>query len=84
MAASILARFRTMPGVGQQPGHVAGPERGHGRHVEAGERGPEVLPLAQDGQPGQAGLERLQAEPLVQAPVVADRACPTPRRGSST
>src|SRR5690606_31191385 len=44
--------------------------------VEPAERGAEALALAQDRQPRQPGLERLQAEPLVEAPVVADGAAP--------
>src|SRR5205814_255819 len=61
---------------GQQPRLVV---RTEGRHLvdrEAGERGPERRALAQDGQPRQAGLERLQGQPLVQAVVGAHRPAP--------
>src|SRR5690606_18465680 len=44
--------------------------------VEPGERRPEVLPLAQDHQPGQTGLERLQAHPLEQGLLTAQRHAP--------
>ena len=33
--------------------------------VEAVECPPEVLPLAQDGEPGEPGLERLERQPLI-------------------
>src|SRR5205823_4613863 len=41
-----------------------------------GERDPERRPLAQDGQPGQAGLERLQGQPLVERVVLPYRPAP--------
>jgi hypothetical protein len=63
-------------GVTEQPFDVAGGERGHGGDGEPGERLAEVLPLAQDDQPGQAGLERLQRHPLEDTVVTADRAAP--------
>ena len=63
-------------GVGHQPGDVLIAERGHGGGVEPGEGGAEVLPLAQDRQPGQPGLEALQAEPLEDRRVAVQRAAP--------
>src|SRR3546814_8237149 len=63
-------------GIGQQPLHVRLPERRHPVEVEAGEAGTEVLPLAQDGQPGQARLEALKADLLVQPEIVDDRLAP--------
>ena len=63
-------------GVPEQPGHVGRAESRHVGRVEAAERGPEVFPLAQDREPGQAGLEGFQAQPLENAPVIADRAAP--------
>ena len=53
-------------GVGEQPLAVVIAERGDGGDVELRERRPERRPLAQDGQPRQAGLERLQREALEQ------------------
>ena len=44
--------------------------------VEAVERRAERRPLAQDRQPRQAGLERLEAEPLEQPLLVADGHAP--------
>ena len=41
-------------------------ERRHDRGIEAGERSPERLALAQDRDPRQAGLETLEAELLEQ------------------
>ena len=68
-------------GVAEQAFDVGGAEGGHGRDAEPGEGRPEALALAQDRQPRQAALERLEGEPLEQAVVVRDRAGPTPRRG---
>src|SRR6266567_2998618 len=62
--------------VAKQSLHVLRPERRDGGQIESAERGAEVLALAQDGQPGQARLEGLQAQPLEDARVVADRPAP--------
>jgi hypothetical protein len=51
-------------------------ERGDPVGVEALERGAKPFALAEDRQPREAGLEAFQAEPLVQAALVAYR--PTP------
>ncbi len=51
-------------GVGHQPLDVGRTERRDGVGVEAGEGLAEARPLVEDGQPRQAGLERLQGEPL--------------------
>src|SRR5436190_3024806 len=48
-------------------------EAGDGLGVEPCERGPEALALAEDRQPREAGLEALEAKPLEQAALVADR-----------
>ena len=56
--------------VGEQPLDVALAEPGDRIRVEAGERGAEALALAQDRQPGQARLEALEAEALVDAALV--------------
>ena len=74
--ASILARLRMMPGVGEQPLPVGVGERRHRGDPEAGEGGAEALAAAQDRDPGQPRLERLQAEPLEQGVVAVDRAAP--------
>lgn len=44
--------------------------------VEAVERPPEVLALAQDRQPREAGLEAFETELFEEAPVVVDRKAP--------
>ena len=66
-----LAAMADDPGVAEQPLDVALAEARDRLRVEAGERVPEVLPLAQDRQPGEPGLEALEAEPLVDAGLVA-------------
>ena len=76
IAASILPRWRTMPASASRRSHVALAEPGDGLDLEARERGPEVLALAQDRQPRQARLEALQHQPLVDAAVVGDRPAP--------
>jgi len=62
--------------ISEQARHVVGAERGHSRRIETAERGPEVLPLAQDGEPGQARLKGLEAKPLEHAGVVTDWPAP--------
>src|SRR6202044_1201385 len=52
--------------VGHQAGHVGVGEAGDLLDVEAGEGVPEILPFAQDDQPGQAALECLQTHPFEQ------------------
>src|SRR3712207_6511484 len=51
-------------GVGHQPLLVVGTEGRDGVDLEAGERRTEGGALAQDGDPREAGLERLQADPF--------------------
>ena len=63
-------------GVGEQAFDVALAERGDAVGLEAFEGGAEALALAEDRQPGQTGLEALEAEPLIQAALVADRPDP--------
>src|SRR5690606_37361379 len=63
-------------GVRQQPGNVPLLVRRDRRDVEAVERRPERRALAQDRQPRQPGLERLQGQPLVEPVVVAYRPAP--------
>jgi len=62
--------------VGEQPRDVVVAEGGDARGVEVAEGGAERRPLAQDRQPGQARLERLEADPLEDAPLVADGDAP--------
>jgi hypothetical protein len=59
-------------GVLQQPCDVPRAESRHGFGIEPGERGAEVLALAEDRQPGQPGLEPLEAQPFEQATLVGD------------
>jgi len=62
--------------VRQQPLYVALAEPRDLLRIEPGERGPESLALAQDGQPGEPGLEPLEAQPLVDTPLRGDRPAP--------
>src|SRR6185295_5601434 len=62
--------------VAEQAPDVVVAEPGDRVGLEARERGPERLALAQDRQPRQAGLERLERHPLEQAALVGDRAAP--------
>ena len=64
------------PGVAEQPLHVALVEVGDALDREPGERVPEALPLAQDRQPREAGLEALEREQLEQRVVAALLASP--------
>ena len=65
-AASTFARLRTIPASASSRSTSASVERGHRDGVEPGEGGPEGGPLAQDRQPRQPRLERLQADLLEQ------------------
>src|SRR6185503_5878367 len=60
----------------QEPLDVALPEARHALEVEVGEGGAEVLALPEDRDPRESGLEPLQADLLVEAPVVALRKAP--------
>ena len=71
-----LAAVADDAGVGEEPGDVVRAEAAQGFGVEVGEGAAEVLALAQDGQPGQAGLEALEAELLEQVAVVRRRPAP--------
>ena len=90
-SATTARRWRWSPapspvahdaGVGQQPRDVAVVERRHRGRVEAGEGRPERRPLAQDRDPRQPGLERLEADPLEQRVPRRAPAGPTRRRGT--
>ena len=76
IAASILPRWRTMPASSSRRSTSRSPKRRHRLDLEAGEGAAEVLALAQDRQPREAGLEALQHQPLVEAAVVGDRPAP--------
>ena len=52
------------------------PKRGDLVEIEAGEGAAEILALAEDRQPGEAGLEALEADLLEEADVVGDRPAP--------
>ena len=64
------------PRVGHQALDLGLTVPGDARVVEAVEGGAEVLALAQDREPGEAGLERLERQPLVEPAVVGDRPAP--------
>jgi hypothetical protein len=63
-------------GVAEQPGHVARSHARHGVDLEIPEGAPEVRPLAEDREPGEAGLEALEAELLEEPAIVGDREAP--------
>src|SRR3954453_3455969 len=71
-----LAAVAHDAGVVQEALDVALAETGDVLRVEAGEGRAEVVTLAQDRQPRQAGLEALEAQPLVEPALVRDRASP--------
>lgn len=58
------------PGVGQEPLDVGRAEAGERLGLEMRESAAEMLALPQDGEPGQAGLEALEAELLEEIAVV--------------
>ena len=62
--------------IGQQAIDRGVAEARDGIRVESGEGGSEGLALGEDRPPRQPGLEGLQAEPLVQAAVIADGPAP--------
>ena len=64
------------PRIGHQPLPVRVVEGGDDRGIEAAERRPGTPPLAQDRRPRQAGLERLEGEPLEQLDGAGDRPAP--------
>jgi hypothetical protein len=59
-----------------KPLDIALAERGDAIRVEPLEGGAKAFTLAQDRQPAEAGLEALEAEPLVEPALVADGASP--------
>ena len=74
-----LATVTHDAGVGQQPLYFGSPKRAT-VSISNRERGAEVLALAQDRQPRQSGLERLEARRSYR-PWSSRPAGPTPRRG---
>ena len=62
--------------VGQLAGISPLPESRHALELEPRKRAPEGLALAQDRQPGQPGLEALEAELLEQPHILRDRKSP--------
>lgn len=64
------------PGVGEETFLVGVGELGDRVDLESGEGAAEPFPAAQDRQPGQSGLERLQAEPFEEGVVAVDGAAP--------
>ena len=73
IAASTLSRLRTMPVSAISRARSASSKRATCVGVEAREGRTEGGPLAQDRQPRQPGLERLEGEPLVDGALAADR-----------
>ena len=76
IVASILAPLRTIPASAIRRSRSAASKAATTARIEAPERGPEGLALAQDRRPRQAGLERLEREPLEQLDVVVARPAP--------
>src|SRR5690606_5946958 len=76
MAASNLGPVAHDAGVGHEPGDVGLAVAGHDLGVEPVEGGQEGRALAQDGDPRQPGLERLQAQQAEQGALVAQGAAP--------
>src|SRR4051794_5502169 len=62
--------------VGEQPGDVVVAEASDGGRLEARERGAERLALAQDRDPREARLERLERHALEEPALVGDRPAP--------
>src|SRR5205085_11032589 len=62
--------------VGEEPLDVAAGESGHALRLEPLEGRAEALTLAQDREPAAPGLEPLEAQPFVEAALVADRPSP--------
>ena len=63
-------------GVAEQPLDLLFAESRDLGEIEAGKGAPEPLSLAQDREPGEAGLEAFEAELLEQPPVVGDGEAP--------
>ena len=80
IAASILARLRTMPASASSRSTSASPNAATVSMSKPANAAPERGPLAQDRQPGQPGLERLEGEPLVERRRRRGPAGPTPCR----
>src|SRR6266511_2332206 len=71
-----LAAVAHDPRIREEPVDVAPVEARDGVRVEVGESAPEVVALAQDREPREAGLEPFEAEALVQPTLVDDRPPP--------
>src|SRR5690348_16582457 len=71
-----LAPMADDPRVREQPLDVPFAEACDPLRLEAGEPAPERLALAEDRDPGEPGLEALEAEALVQPALVANRTSP--------
>jgi hypothetical protein len=63
-------------GIREEPTDVGLAEARHRIRLEALERGPEALALAQDGQPRQTRLEAFEAESLVDPALAGDGPAP--------
>ena len=76
MVASILPRWRTIPGSGEEAGDVGFAPFGDDLGVEAFEGRAEAVAFAEDGDPGEAGLEAVEHEFFPERPAVAFRHAP--------
>jgi hypothetical protein len=76
MAAVILARFRMMPGSLSSRATSSSVKAATLPRIKSGEGSSKVLPLAEDSNPGQPGLERLESHPLVEPLHAGDRPAP--------
>ena len=76
IVAATLARLRTMPASSISRSTSRSSNAATARDREAGEGRAERRPLAQDREPGQPGLERLQGQPLEEPVVAVHRPAP--------
>ena len=72
-AAYTLSRLRTIPGSPRRSSRSLSRHRGHALRLEVVEGAAIALALAQDRDPGKAGLRALQAEQLEERALVVQR-----------
>lgn len=71
-----LAAMADDAGIPEEAGKVGVGETGDLMKVETGKGGPKIFPFAEDGEPGETGLESLEAEFFKEAGVVRDHPPP--------
>ena len=76
IAASIFPRWRTIPASASSRSTSASPNAATRSGSKPANAARKACALAQDRQPREARLEALEAEPLVDAALVADRPSP--------